>query len=216
MWPNARSMAKSSLSEKRDGLIAALLERPDIEDLSMRLVARGDAKAGRRSSSCRPATQRGRMARRPGSRMAPRRGYHPARHRRPGAAGTYRRCHARTDRAQRPGGRRRPDRTLSELKLNAGTLGVEASARYDRTADRLEGVITVHAAEPGTLGPFVGGVTWRGLRIETKADLSGLSARPRARSRSPAVPTTFRSPCVDKRMPALGAVTLAADLGLGG
>ena len=35
-----------SLSEKRGGLIAALLERPDIEDLSMRLVARGDARAG--------------------------------------------------------------------------------------------------------------------------------------------------------------------------
>src|SRR4029450_10335472 len=35
-----------SLSEKRGGLIAALLERPDIEDLSMRLVTRGDAKAG--------------------------------------------------------------------------------------------------------------------------------------------------------------------------
>ena len=35
-----------SLSEKRGGLVAALLERPDIEDLSMRLVARGDARAG--------------------------------------------------------------------------------------------------------------------------------------------------------------------------
>ncbi|HEX9328562.1 MAG TPA: hypothetical protein VF915_18695, partial [Reyranella sp.] len=35
-----------SLSEKRGGLVAALLERPDIEDLSMRLVARGDAQTG--------------------------------------------------------------------------------------------------------------------------------------------------------------------------
>jgi translocation and assembly module TamB len=35
-----------SLSEKRGGLIAALIERPDVEDLSMRLVARGDARAG--------------------------------------------------------------------------------------------------------------------------------------------------------------------------
>ena len=39
-------MAKISLSEKRGGVVAALLERPDIEDLSMRLVARGDARAG--------------------------------------------------------------------------------------------------------------------------------------------------------------------------
>ncbi len=56
-----------SLSEKRGGLIAALMERPDIEDLSMRLVARGDAWRAMPSSSCRPARRRGRTARRPGS-----------------------------------------------------------------------------------------------------------------------------------------------------
>ena len=105
--------------------------------------------------------------------------------------------------------------TLNELKLNAGTLGVEASARYDRAADRLEGIIAVRAAEPGTLAPFVGGATWRGLRIETKADLSALSTRPQGTITITGGADDISLAAMDKRLPALGAVTLASDLGLG-
>ncbi len=51
--------------------------------------------------------------------------------------------------------------TLDALKLTAGPLGLEASARCDRAADRLESTVALRAAEPGPLGPFVGGATWR-------------------------------------------------------
>ncbi len=206
-----------SLSEKRGGLIAALLERPDIEELSMRLVARGDARAG----NAELVVAAGDAARANGKATWG-----------PDGAATVVSVQLDTAGPGLPQGRvgdvmREPialtaravvdDQivTLNELKLNAGTLGVEASARYDRTADRLEGVIAVRAAEPGTLAPFVGGATWRGLRIETKADLSALSTRPQGTITITGGADDISLAAVDKRLPALGAVTLASDLGLG-
>ena len=73
----------------------------------------------------------------------------------------------------------------------------------------------MRAAEPGALAPFVGGATWRGLRIETKADLSGLSTRPQGTITITGGADDISLAAVDKRLPALGAVTLASDLGLG-
>ena len=72
----------------------------------------------------------------------------------------------------------------------------------------------MRAAEPGTLAPFVGGATWRGLRIETKADLSALSTRPQGTITITGGADDISLAALDKRLPALGAVTLASDLGL--
>ena len=186
-----------SLSEKRGGLVAALLERPDIEDLSMRLVARGDAKAG----GAELVVSAGDAARANGKATWE-----------PNGAATSVTIQLDTAGPGLPQGRiadavREPialsaravvgDQivTLSEAKLSAGTLGVEASGQYDRTADRLEGVITVRAAEPGHAWP-----------VRRRRDLARLAYRDegrsqrrcrpdrRARSRSTAAPTTSRSP----------------------
>jgi len=207
-----------SLSEKRGGLVAALLERPDIDDLSMRLVARGDARRG----NAELVVAAGEAARANGKATWE-----------PDGAATTVAIQLDTAGPGLPQGRiadavREPIAlraravvddtivTLNELKLSAGTLGLEASARYDRAADRLEGVIALSTAEPGTLGPFVGGVTWRGLRIETKADLSALSTRAQGTIAITGGADDISLAAVDNRLPPLGAVTLAADLGLGG
>ncbi len=206
-----------SLSEKRGGLVAALIERPDIEDLSMRLVARGDARAG----NAELVVSAGDAARANGKATWA-----------PDGAATSVSVQLDSAGPGLPQGRiadvvREPialtaravvgDQTvtLNELRLSAGTLGAEASARYDRMADRLEGVIVLRAAEPGALAPFAGGITWRGLRVETKADLSGLSTRPQGTITITGGADDISLAAVDKRLPALGAVTLASDLGLG-
>ena len=169
------------------------------------------------SSSCRPARRRGRTARRPGSRTAPRQSVSVQLD----TAGPGLPQGRVADAVREPitlSARAVVDDkivTLSEARLSAGTLGLEASARYDRAADRLEGVIAVRAAEPGTLAPFVGGATWRGLRIETKADLSALSTRPQGTITITGGADDVSLAAMDKRLPALGAVTLASDLGLG-
>src|SRR4030095_7128692 len=69
---------------------------------------------------------------------------------------------------------------------------------------------------PCTLGRFVGGVTWRRLHIETKADLSALSTRPQGTIAITGGADDISLAAIDRRMPPLGAVTVAADLGLGG
>ena len=206
-----------SLSEKRGGLVAALLERPDIEDLSMRLVAHGDAQAG----NAELVVSAGEAARANGKAT-----WEP----KDGATSVT--VQLDTAGPGLPQGRvanavREPialsaravvsDKivTLSEAKLSAGTLGLEASARYDRAADRLEGVIALRSAEPGTLAPFVGGVTWRALHIETKADLGALSTRPQGTITITGGADDMSLAALDNRLPALGAVTLVTDLGLG-
>src|SRR5262245_38317696 len=132
-----------SLSEKRGGLVAALLERPDIEDLSMRLVARGDAKAG----NAELIVAAGDAARANGKATWA-----------PDGAATSVSVRLDTAGPGLPQGRvadavRAPIAlsaravvddslvTLNELKLDAGALGLEASARYDRAGDRLDGAV---------------------------------------------------------------------------
>ena len=168
-----------SLSEKRGGLIAALLERPDIEDLSMRLVARGDARAG----NAELVVSAGEAARANGKATWE-----------PDGAATSVSVQLDTAGPGLPQGRiadavREPialsaravvgDQivTLNELKLKAGTLGVEASARYDRTADRLEGVIAVQRCRAGYAWP-----------VRRRCDVARPAHRDEGRSQRPVDP----------------------------
>ncbi|GEP53598.1 translocation/assembly module TamB domain-containing protein [Reyranella soli] len=205
-----------SVSEKRGGLVAALLERPDVEDLSIRLIARGDAQAG----NAELVVAAGEAARANGKAIW-----------KPDGAATSVLVQLDTAGPGLPQGRiadavREPislsaqavigDKivTLDALKLTAGPLGLEASARFDRTADRLEGTVTLRAAEPGPLGPFVSGATWRGLHIEVKPALTGLSSRPQGTIMVTGGADDVSLSAIEKRLPPLGAVTLAADIGL--
>ena len=183
-----------SLSEKRGGLVAALLERPDIDDLSMRLTARGDAKAG----GAELVVAAGDAARAKGTAN-----WEP----RDGATSVT--IQLDTAGPGLPQGRiadavRQPIvlsagrssatiDTLTELRLTAGPLGVthRPASTAPPTASRAP---SLRADEPGTFGPFVDGVTWRGLHLETKIDLSGLATRPRGTIALKVAPKTSRSP----------------------
>ncbi len=204
------------LSEKRGGLVAALLERPDIEDLSMRLIARGDAQAG----NAELVVSAGDAARANGTATW-----------KPDGAATSVAIQLDTAGPGLPLGPiadavREPITlsaraivsdsivTLENLKLNAATLGLDASARYDRTADRLEGTLALRAAEPGALAPFVSGATWRGLHLEVKPDIAGLAKRPQGTIKVNGGADDVSLAAIDKRLPPLGAVTLAAEIGV--
>lgn len=205
-----------SLSEKRGGLIAALLERPDVEDLSIRLIARGDAQAG----NAELVVAAGEAARANGKAIW-----------KPDGGSTSVSVQLDTAGPGLPQGPiadavREPIAlsaravvgdtivTLDELKLTAGTLGLEASARYDRAADRLAGDVTLRAAAPGVLAPFVSGATWRDLHVEVKPDLADLAKRPLGTIKITGGADDVSLAAIDKRLPPLGAVSLAADLGL--
>ena len=210
-----------SLSEKRGGLIAALLERPDIEELSMRLVARGDARAG----NAELVVAAGEAARANGKATWG-----------PDGAATVVSVQLDTAGPGLPQGRvadvmREPialtaravvdDQiaTLNELKLNAGTLGVEASARYDRDGRPPRGQssrcgLPSRARLPRSLAAR------RGAACASRRRPISAPCRPgrRVRSRSPAAPTTSRLPpwtsgcqrLAPSRWPAISALALTA------
>lgn len=207
---------EASLSEKRDGLVAALLERPDIENLAIRLAARGDAKAG----NAELVVSAGEAARANGKATW-----------KPDGAATSVAVQLDAAGPGLPQGRvgdalREPIAlsaravvgdsmvTLDDFRLAAGTLALEASGRYDRTADRLEGNAVLRAAAPGALGPFVAGATWRGLHLEVRPDLAGLSRQPKGTIKVTGGADDVSLAAIDGRLPPLGTVTLAADLGL--
>ena len=138
---DARSTARSRLEEGPGGVVAALIDRPDLDGMSMRLVAKGDAAAGTAELTVSAgdavaangnAPIGSRTARRPRSRSTskpPGRACRTARSPMP--------CASRPLTARGDG--RRSDRRREQRKLKAGPPGLDATGRYDRMADRLDG-----------------------------------------------------------------------------
>ena len=206
-----------SLTEKRGGIVAVLLQRRDIEDLSVRLTAQGDERSGRAVLSVSAAD----AARATGqARWEPRDG------------ATAVSVQLDTAGPGLPQGRftdamRAPIRltaeatvddkaaTLGAAKLTAGSLGLEATGRYDRVADRVQGTVTLSAPDPGPLTSLAAGVTWRGLRLEARTDLADLSKRPRGALKIDGGMDDLSLSGLDPRVPPIGSVTLATALDIG-
>lgn len=204
-----------SLSEQRGGVVAVLLERPDIEDLSMRLVARGDARTGQAELNVAAADA---------VRVTGKLTWEPQ--------GDSTRVVAHIDSAA-PGLPQNPvadalrgpirldaqatidDKVvvLSGFKLATAPLTVDATARYDIKGDRLDATATVDSQEPGALGPLAGGASWRGLRLQIKADLGSLATLPQGSVTLTANADDVSLAAINPQIPALGPVRLQASLG---
>jgi translocation and assembly module TamB len=204
------------LTEGQGGVVAVLLERPDIADLSMRLVARGDATAGNAEltvAAADAARANGKVTWQP----------------KDGATGVS--VQLDTAGPGLPKGNladavRAPmsltaqatidDKlaTLSEARLVAGPHAIEMTARYDRSADRVEGTARLRSTETGALGPLVGGVAWRGLDVEAKVDLGALARQPQGTIAVTGRADDLSVAAVDSRLPPPGAVTLAGTVTL--
>lgn len=206
-----------SLTEGQGGVVAVLLERPDIADLSMRLVARGDANAGNAEltvAAADAARANGKVTWQP----------------KDGATAVS--VQIETAAPGLPKGNvadavRGPISltaqatideklaTLSEARLVAGPHSAEVSARYDRSADRVEGTARLRSTETGVLAPLVGGVTWRGLDVEAKVDLGALARQPKGTIAVTGRADDLSLAAMDSRLPPPGAVTLAGAATLG-
>jgi translocation and assembly module TamB len=203
-----------SLTEKRGGVVAVLIERPDIEDLSMRLVARGEAKAGKAELT----VSAGDAARATGTAAWEPKGTATALSVRLDAAGPGLPKGRLTDVARGPialivqGTLDDKLLTVSEAKLTAGSLELQATARYDRAADRLDATGTVLADQPGALAALAGGVTWRGLRVQAKADLAGLSRKPQGTVTLSGAAAELSLEALDGRLPMISNATIETSL----
>ena len=205
-----------ALDEGQGGVVAGLLERPELDRVGLRLAARGDATAGSAEltlSAGDAATANGRATWQP-------QGTATSVSVRLEAAGPGLPPGPLADAARGPVSLAVDATvdealvTLTEARLSAGPLGIVASGRYDRAGDRLEAKATLDAAEPGTFGTLLGGVGWRGLHLQATADLRALATRPAGTIMLEGGADDLALAALDPRLPPPGRLTLASRLAL--
>jgi translocation and assembly module TamB len=205
-----------TFDEGKGGVAAALLERPDIEGFATRLAVRGDPRAGSADltlSAADAATATGKASWQPRDAAT-------EITLRLDAAGPGLPKGSVTDAIRGPltltATAALDDKlvTLREARLTSGPVGLTASGRYERAADRLQGTVTVEAAEPGPFGPLLAGAVWRGLKLEAKADLGTLATRPQGTLLLTGGAEDISVTAIDARFPALGKVAIDARAGV--
>ncbi|MDP2334573.1 MAG: translocation/assembly module TamB domain-containing protein [Reyranella sp.] len=205
-----------ALDEGPGGVVAALLKRPELDRVGVRLAARGDATAGSAEltlSAGDAATANGKAKWEP-------QGTATAVSVRLDVAGPGLPPGPLADAARGPASLTVDaivdDRlvTLNEARLTAGPLGLVASGRYDRAADRLAATATLDAAEPGAFAALLDGVGWRDLRLQATADLRTLATRPAGTIVLEGGADDLALAAIDPRLPPPGKLTLASRLAL--
>ncbi|MFZ5781735.1 MAG: translocation/assembly module TamB domain-containing protein [Pseudomonadota bacterium] len=205
-----------SLTEGQRGLVATLLERPDLDSLSLRLSVRGDAQAG----SGDLTLTAGDVARADGkASWGPRDGSTEVTVRLDAAAPGLP-PGALADAIRGPA-TLRAEATVSEetatlrtLTFSLGPVNLHGSAQYDRKADRLDAKATLGANEPGALAPLLGGAQWRDLDVDVTADLTGLKKRPQGTAMVKGDVEEVSLAAIDPRIPEVAAVDFSAEVGL--
>jgi translocation and assembly module TamB len=199
-----------ALEEGAGGVTAALLERPDLDRVAMRLVAKGDARSGNGEltvSAGDAATARGSAKWQPsgtgtavsvqleagGSQLA----------QRVGAVTLSAEATVDADTA-----------ILTSSRLTAGPATLGASARYDRRADRLDATATLQAGEPGPFGPLVAGARWRDLQLSVHAVLDNMAKQPQGTVTLNGSGEDVVVPALDGRLPPLGRVAVDGRVGV--
>ena len=205
-----------TFDEGKDGIAAALLQRPDLDGVATRLTVKGDARTGNAELSVSAAdavTATGKATWQPRDKTT-------EVVLRLDAAGPGLPKGPLTDALRGPltltANASLDDKlvTLQEARLALGPLAVVATGRYDRTADRLQATTTVAAAEPGAFAPLLAGAGWRGLRLEAKADIAELAKAPRGTVLLNGGAEDISIAAIDARLPPPGKVAIDGRVAL--
>jgi translocation and assembly module TamB len=198
-----------TVEEGPGGVAAALLQRPDLAGVSLRLVAKGDAASGS-----------GELTVSAGDAVAAK----GSAHWQPSGAATAVSVRLEATGKQLPDGgpislaaeATVDDKTatLSSSTVTAGPLSLTASGGYDRVADRLDGTAAVQSDEPGPLAPLLGGITWRGLHLTAHAVLGNLAKQPEGTVSLTGGADDLTVAALDGRLPGFGRTTLDAKVGV--
>ncbi|MFO1082333.1 MAG: translocation/assembly module TamB domain-containing protein [Reyranellaceae bacterium] len=199
-----------AVDEGKGGLVAGLLERPDLESVAARLTAKGDQSTGAAEidvAAGDAATAKGNVRWQPaGAATAVSLDLQ--------AGGTVL---ARWGGPVAVTGAATVDAAtvvLSSLTLSATPASLSASGRWDRKADHLDLEATARAPAPGPLAPLLPGIDWRDLELAAQARVDGLLAKPRGMAHVTAKAQSLSVAAVQDRLPALGPVTVDGDVGL--
>lgn len=104
--------------------------------------------------------------------------------------------------------------TVKSLALVVGPAKIETAGQYDTRQDKLDATTTVTAAEAGPLAALAGGTVWRNLHVEAKTALANLSRKPQGTVTIKGAADDVAPGGLDGKAPPPGHVDLAAEIGL--
>ena len=203
--------------EAKDGVVAALIGRPDLDKVSLKLAIKGDRAGGA-----------GNLTATAGDALT---STGDARWKRDGSATgiAVNFSLAGPGLPDTPIGRllRAPATltsaaslddsgmlTVRQASVHVGPATIDATARYDTSADKLAATIDLGAGEAGPLADLAGGVTWRNARATVKAELSGFAGKPQGSATVTASGDDLVIASVVSGAPPPGHVDVNAKLGL--
>ena len=103
---------------------------------------------------------------------------------------------------------------VRQAAIRIGPAALDATARYDTTSDKLQATVRLQAGEAGPLADLAGGVTWRNAQFNLKADLSGLAGKPQGTAILTGSADDVVIATVVSGAPPPGHVDVSAKLGL--
>jgi translocation and assembly module TamB len=98
--------------------------------------------------------------------------------------------------------------------LKIGPAQLDATGRYDTKADKLDATANLRADESGPLSDLAGGVRWRDLRLDVQATGVGLASKPQVTATLKGSAQDVVLPMLGDKAPPPGPVTISAKLGL--
>ncbi|MBV8190097.1 MAG: translocation/assembly module TamB domain-containing protein [Alphaproteobacteria bacterium] len=199
-----------SLEEGRGGLLAGLLKRPDLEHVSAKLTAKGDARAGEGQielAAGNAATVGGQA------------------HWQPAGAGTGFSIHLQADGTEltkwgapvavvADGSVDDATIVLDRATVTASPLSLTAAGRYQRRADHLDLTASARSPAPGPLAPQVPDATWRDLELQAHAVLDKLTGQRQGSISFTGAAAELTVAALQDRLPPLGRVAFNGALAL--
>jgi translocation and assembly module TamB len=104
--------------------------------------------------------------------------------------------------------------TVRQASVHVGPATLDATGRYDTSADKLAATIDLNASEAGPLADLAGGVTWRNAHANVKADIAGLASKPQGSATLTGSADDLVIASVVSGAPPPGHVEVNAKLGL--
>jgi translocation and assembly module TamB len=200
--PTQRTVASEiAFDERRGGLAAALLGRPDLDPVSMHLSANGNTKEGalKLTVTAGDALTSNGTANWHGNAGATEVSVNFT----AAAPGLPDSPLARVLRTPftlvGEGSVTDTGATVRQATLTAGPGRLSATGQYDFAGEKLSGTATLESDDSGALSDLLGGATWRGLRLELNADgsLAALHAKGHLTAKSAGVPSQVSVGTVD-------------------
>jgi translocation and assembly module TamB len=199
-----------SFEEGKAGLIAGLLKRPDLEQVSAKLTAKGDASAGEGEVFLAA----GEAARATGRA-----------HWQPAGAGTAFSLQLKADGTELAkwvgpatleveASVDAATVVLSRASLTTSPINLAASGRYERQRDHLDLTASARSPEPGPLAPLADGIAWRDLQLEAHPVLDGLTRQPQGSVSFTGSAGELVVASLPDRLPPVGRVQFNGAIGL--